>query len=453
MHSLRVRLLLLMLVVLVTTGTLAASFASRAITVRFQQYVIHRQEASRARREQMEAMLPQLLALHYFQYGSWEKIDELVQQLGELAEERVLLLDNTGRMIADSAGELAESTLTEEPDQVTPIQVADQTVGAFAVLPIEPLQTSSSEAAYIAQVNRALLWAFLAAGVIAILLTLALTRGILQRVQALTAAVQKMAQGDLKQRVQNGASDEIGQLAHAFNAMADSLAHVEQLRRNMVSDVAHELRTPLSNIRGYLEAVQDGVVEPTPLVVNSLVEESMLLNRLVEDLQELAIADAGQLTLARQSMPVPDLVDKAVQGIQGRLNGSRRLRTELDPNLPAVYIDAERIGQVLRNLLNNAVEYTPQNGAIVIGAHQVDGHVQVNVYNEGQGIAPEHLPNVFERFYRVDHSRSRATGGSGLGLAIVKQLVEAHHGRIWAESVAGSYANFIFTLPVAEGRT
>lgn len=449
MHSLRVRFLLLMLVVLVVTGALATWFASRAITERFQQYVLRRQETSKARRQQMQGMLPQILALHYFQYGTWEHIDDLLVQLGELTEERILLMDKAGRVIADSTSQVTNQAITHDPEHVTPITVMDQPVGSFAVLPLPPVGTSSSEAAYIAEVNRALLWAFLAAGVIAILLTLALTRGVLRRVRALTTAVRQMAQGELNQRVQNGAADEIGQLAHAFNGMADSLARGEQLRRNMVSDVAHELRTPLSNIRGYLEAVQDGVVEPTPAVVDSLVEESLLLNRVVDDLQELAMAEAGQLTLSPQLVSVCDLVDKAVQGVQGRVNGSRRLRAELLPNLPAVYIDAERIGQVLRNLLNNAVEYTPKNGQIVVGARQVGGQVQVNVYNEGMGIAPEHLPNVFERFYRVDHSRNRATGGSGLGLAIVKQLVEAHHGRIWAESVVGSYANFVFTLPVA----
>jgi len=287
--------------------------------------------------------------------------------------------------------------------------------------------------------------------VIAILLTLALSRGILRRVAALTTAVQKMEHGDLKQRVDNGAQDEIGKLAHAFNAMADSLARIEQLRRNMVSDVAHELRTPLSNIRGYLEALQDGVVQPTRATIDSLFEEAMLLNRLVDDLQELAIADAGQLRLARQAVSVGEIVDKAMQALQVRAHDhSVRLQTQIAPHLPCVHVDAERIGQVLRNLVGNAVEYTPPGGDVTVQAKQTDDHVQISVYNNGAGIAPEHLPYLFERFYRVDSSRTRATGGSGLGLAIVKQLVEAHGGRVWAESTAGRDATFSFTLPVEQ---
>jgi signal transduction histidine kinase len=232
--------------------------------------------------------------------------------------------------------------------------------------------------------------------------------------------------------------------------MADSLARIEHLRRNMVSDVAHELRTPLSNICGYLEAIQDGVVHPTPEVIHSLFEEAMLLNRLVNDLQELAVAEGGQLKLARQQVSVHELVDKAVCGIQGRVNGSKTIETQVEPNLPPLFVDAERIGQVLRNLLNNAVEYTSPNGMIRVAAQRADDGVQFSVFNEGVGIPPEHLPNLFERFYRVDPSRTRSTGGSGLGLAIVKNLVEAHHGRVWVESRYGSYASFYFTLPITK---
>jgi signal transduction histidine kinase len=232
--------------------------------------------------------------------------------------------------------------------------------------------------------------------------------------------------------------------------MADSLARIEQLRRNMVSDVAHELRTPLSNICGYLEAIQDNVIQPTPEAIDSLYEEALLLHRLINDLQELAVAEAGQLKLARQPVAIGDLVDKAVQVVQGRVNGSRTIRTEIAPNLPPAHVDSERIGQVLRNLLNNAVEYTPAGGNIIVSARQVRNQIQINVHNEGAGIAPAHLGNLFERFYRVDDSRTRETGGSGLGLAIVKQLVEAHGGSVWVESEPGRFANFVFTLPLGQ---
>lgn len=448
--SLRVRLLLLMLFVLVATGSLAAWLAAGAIKERFEQYLVSRQQASEARRDLLETMLPAILANHYAATGSWEAVAEAVHHFAELTDERIVVTDAQGALIADTGDDPASAPASDGTTAAIPLLVGREVVGTLRIPPLPPVRNTASERAYIAQVNRSLLIAVSVAGVLAVVLTLALSHGILSRVQALTTAVRAMAQGDLSQRVQNGTDDELGQLAHAFNSMADSLARIEQLRRNMVSDVAHELRTPLSNIRGYLEAIQDGVIQPTPEAVASLHEEAMLLNRLVNDLQELAVADAGQLRLSRQRVAIRDVVDRSVQIVQGRSNGRFAITTALAPDLPDLYIDAERIGQVLRNLLNNAVEYTPAGGAITVGGRQVNGEVQVNVYNEGAGIPPEHLPNLFERFYRVDDSRARATGGSGLGLAIVKQLVEAHGGHVWAESVPGQYANFFFSLPLNE---
>lgn len=448
MGSLRVRLLLLMLFVLVATGSLAAWLAAGAIKQRFEQYVVSRQQASEVRRDLLETMLPAILADRYQVSGSWAEVIETVEHFAELTDERIIVTDLAGMVIVDTVDDFAQAADADSASDTLPLMAGGQILGALRIPPSPQVRNTASERAFINQVNRSLLIAVSVAGLLAVVLTLALSHGILSRVQALTTAVRAMSNGDLNQRVQNGADDEIGQLAYAFNSMADSLAHIEQLRRNMVSDVAHELRTPLSNIRGYLEAIQDGVVQPSPEVVASLYEEAILLHRLINDLQELAVAEAGQLRLSRQRVAISEVVDRSVQAVQGRVNGAYAITKRLTPDLPELYIDAERIGQVLRNLLNNAVEYAPPGGAIEVGGRQVNGEVQVNVYNQGEGIPAEHLPNVFERFYRVDDSRARATGGSGLGLAIVKQLVEAHGGRVWVESVPGQYANFIFTLPV-----
>jgi signal transduction histidine kinase len=446
--SLRVRLLLLMLFVLVATGSLAAWLAAGAIKQRFEQYVVSRQQASEVRRDLLETMLPAILADRYQVSGSWAEVIETVEHFAELTDERIIVTDLAGMVIVDTVDDFAQAADADSASDTLPLMAGGQILGALRIPPSPQVRNTASERAFINQVNRSLLIAVSVAGLLAVVLTLALSHGILSRVQALTTAVRAMSNGDLNQRVQNGADDEIGQLAYAFNSMADSLAHIEQLRRNMVSDVAHELRTPLSNIRGYLEAIQDGIVQPSPEVVASLYEEAILLHRLINDLQELAVAEAGQLRLSRQRVAISEVVDRSVQAVQGRVNGAYAITKRLTPDLPELYIDAERIGQVLRNLLNNAVEYAPPGGAIEVGGRQVNGEVQVNVYNQGEGIPAEHLPNVFERFYRVDDSRARATGGSGLGLAIVKQLVEAHGGRVWVESVPGQYANFIFTLPV-----
>jgi signal transduction histidine kinase len=246
--------------------------------------------------------------------------------------------------------------------------------------------------------------------------------------------------------------DEIGELGHAFNSMADGLARLEQLRRNMTTDVAHELRTPLSNIRGYLEALQDGVTQPSPAVIDSLHDEAMLLTRLVNDLQELALAEAGQLKLVLHPT-VPEQVVSQVVDVMQPTAASKglTLRTDLQTDLPPVMADSGRMAQVLQNLVNNAMTHTPAGGQITVTARAdaPAGQVQLSVRDTGIGIAPEHLPHVFDRFYRVDQSRTRATGGAGLGLAIVKQLVEAHGGRVWAESTPDQGSTFSFTLPVA----
>jgi signal transduction histidine kinase len=289
------------------------------------------------------------------------------------------------------------------------------------------------------------------AGLAAVLLTLVLSRRILRPVEALTAAAQRMEKGDLSQRVEVHSQDEIGELARAFNAMADGLARLEELRRNMVTDVAHELRTPLSNIRGYLEALQDGVVEPKPEVIDSLHEEAMLLNRLVDDLRELTLAEAGQLKLERRPVAPADLVDRALEAARAQAEAKGiALQADLPEDLPLVDVDSQRIGQVLGNLLSNALTHTPPGGKVVVVARAKQLAVEVSVSDTGEGIPLERLPYIFERFYRADRSRSRATGGTGLGLSIAKQLVEAHGGRISVASQVGQGTTFTFTLPVAE---
>jgi signal transduction histidine kinase len=288
------------------------------------------------------------------------------------------------------------------------------------------------------------------AGFGATLLILGLSRRILAPIEALTAAAQRLEAGDLSQRVEITSHDEIGDLAHAFNAMADGLARLEELRRNLVGDVAHELRTPLSNIRGYLEAIQDGVVEPGPDIVDSLYEEAMLLHRLVDDLQELALAEAGQLRLERRPVALADVVDRAVGAVHPRAEaGGITLRVDVADDLPLVDVDPQRIGQVLRNLLDNALAHTPASGEIVVAASLAEHWIEVRVRDTGVGIAPEDLPYVFERFYRADRSRARATGGTGLGLAIARHWVEAHGGEIRVESAVGQGTCFTLTLPVA----
>jgi len=301
---------------------------------------------------------------------------------------------------------------------------------------------------FIESANNAVLVVLISAGVITLLLLAILVIPRLKTIEDLTFAAKQLANGHWDQRVSVKAADEISELARSFNAMADSLQRVERLRRTMVSDIAHELRTPLSNIQGYMEGLRDGVIAARPELFESLYQESQLLTRLVNDLQVLALADAGQLSLRRSTISLNALVKNVIVGM--REKGSNQVTIMLKPmdHLPRVYIDPDRIKQVLGNLIDNALAHTAPNGRITIEATADDHFVWLRVADTGQGITPEHLPYVFERFYRADASRTRSTGGTGIGLAIVKQLIQAHGGTVVVESKVGIGSSFTFSLPV-----
>jgi signal transduction histidine kinase len=309
----------------------------------------------------------------------------------------------------------------------------------------------------LASVNRGLLVVAVGAGAGAVLLVLGLSRRILGPVETLTKAATKMAAGSLDQRVDIASDDEIGELGQAFNQMAAGLSRQEELRRNMVTDVAHELRTPLTNIRGYLQAISDGVLEPEPEVVELLCDEAELLGDLVDDLQELSLAEAGQVVLDRQLADLGSLTTQASSAFASRAEAKGvSLTTHVPPCPVLAHVDPRRIGQVMRNVLENALIHTPPGGRIAATAQSVrrDGldepadALEISVTDTGGGIAPDDLPHVFDRFYRADRSRSRATGGAGLGLAIANQIVEAHGGHIGVESKVGSGTTFSITLPL-----
>jgi signal transduction histidine kinase len=435
-------LVALILVIAVAVGVVSV-LASWATSGQFERYVEH---GGMIRHQRFEMFL----AGHYMRNRGWSEVQPLVRQMGQITGERIVLADREGQIIADSADTLVGQTVSK--DWAEPAALILNRGVPVAAVYTNPLGRSINPQRdeFLTGINRALLLAAMVAGLAAVLLTLVLSRRILGPVEALTAAARRMESGDLSQRVEVESNDEIGELARAFNAMANGLARLEDLRRNMVTDVAHDLRTPLSNIRGYLEALQDGVVEPKREVIDSLHEEAMLLTRLVDDLQELALAEAGQLRLERQPVPPADMVNRALEAVRAQAAAKDiALQTDLPEGLPLAHVDPQRIGQVLGNLLSNALTHTPSGGSIVVAAQAMGSEIEISVRDSGEGIPAEHLPSIFERFYRVDKSRSRATGGTGLGLAIAKQLVEAHGGRIEVESEVGHGAEFTFTLPIA----
>lgn len=444
-NSLRVRLLLAIILVVLVAVTVTAVVAGRRTTGEFQRYVERGGPIPFAR-------YARFLARSYDMRWSWDAVQGEVERIGQISGMRVVVADVDGRIVADSESALIGKSAAGRW-QVPAIEIAagGRPVGFLYMIP--PTEPRESERAFLQAVNRSILFGALFAGAVAILVTLGISDRILRPIERLTAAAQRMEKGDLSVRVPVDSQDEIGKLAHAFNAMASSLAMQEQLRRNLVSDVAHELRTPLTNLRGYLEAVRDGLIQPDAGLIDNLYEETMLLNRLVSDLHELAQAEAGQLNLVRRPVRVDEVVHRVVEAFNWQVESKGlTLRVDVPADLPLADVDPERIGQVLRNLLSNAILHTPSGGEIDIIARAEGKWATVAVKDTGEGIPPEHLPFVFDRFYRVDKSRSRLTGGVGLGLAIAKQLVEAHGGEIRVQSTLGQGSIFSFTLPTAASR-
>ncbi|WTK41944.1 HAMP domain-containing histidine kinase [Streptomyces anulatus] len=292
-------------------------------------------------------------------------------------------------------------------------------------------------------------------------LVLALTVGasvfagarLVRPLHALTGAAQRMRDGEQPESVPASGDDEVGRLAAAFNDMSAHRARLEEQRKAMVSDVAHELRTPLSNIRGWLEAAQDGLADPDPAFVSSLLEEAVLLQHIIDDLQDLAAADAGVLRLHPESVGIRELLSQVAAAHQARAeNAGVTLAVTATAPGRTLRADPVRLRQAVGNLVSNAVRHTPEGGRVTLRAYaheEGDGTVLVEVADTGSGIPPEDLPHVFDRFWRAEKSRSRRTGGSGLGLAIVRKLVEAHGGTVDATSVEGEGSTFVLRLPGA----
>nr|WP_055504352.1 ATP-binding protein [Nonomuraea pusilla] len=266
-------------------------------------------------------------------------------------------------------------------------------------------------------------------------------------VNALTHAARRMRDGDSSARVRIRTTGEISELATAFNEMSEHLQRMEEQRKAMVSDVSHELRTPLSNLRGWLEAAQDGVAELDPALIASLVEEILLLQHIVDDLQDLALADAGRLYLHLEPVCLGDLLDQVTTAHRGRAEAAGLTLTTEVTGAPTLIAAPVRLRQAIGNLVTNSLRYTPPGGHITLSARQDGDHVIIEVTDTGIGIRAEHLPHVFDRFWRAEKSRNRRTGGSGLGLAIVRDLAEAHGGTATVTSTPGVRTTFTLRLP------
>ena len=395
-----------------------------------------------------------LLARHYFRNRGWDNLQRTVEQAASTTGRRIIVEDAHGAVVADSHPDSGEaSTGDAARSQTIPIERNGRLLGQVTLVPGESTGTIREPAIsrLASGVNRALLLTGLAAGLVGVLLVWLMSRRVLSPVRTLGAAAQKLGQGDLAQRVPTSVPGELGQLAHTFNIMASNLQEAEKRRRNLVADVAHELRTPLSNIQGYLEAVKDGLLQPNSATIDIIHQQVLHLVSLVEDLRVLALAESGSLRLDYQSVAPRELLEQTAEAFRARA-GTKGVELVLDlpRQLPRVEMDRTRMTQVVGNLLENAILHSPEGSVVTISARAPDTEtLRLSVADQGRGIDPEVLPQIFDRFYRVDPSRARATGGSGLGLTIAKQLVEAHQGTIGVESKVGKGSCFYVELPLS----
>jgi len=436
--------------------------------------------------------LAPVLADYYAQNGSWQNVNGVLQDglvsidpsgmmmgngqgpgrgLGFRAGagmmgQRLILVDRQGIVVGDTQNEwIGKQISPSEMKNGEQVTVNNDQVGTLLVTPNNIAGAGTPAGEFLVSVKQSIVTSVVFAGIIAMILGAVLFFQITAPLRELKKAAVSIAHGDLNQRVAIHSHDELGELGQAFNHMAESLADAEMQRQHLVADVAHELRTPLAAIQATLEGMQDGVLPLDDEQVAALHSETMLLNRLVGDLRLLSLAEAGQLKLELSDTDLGDLIQQVVDRIKSQANQKNiTLETNIPDHLPGIKVDSDRITQVLNNLIGNALRYTPEGGTITIWAELLAGipqSIQVSVTDSGPGIDSEALPRVFDRFYRGDKSRTRASGGSGLGLAIVKQLVETHGGVVEAASPVfqsgdqpayGTQISFRLPLPPSPGK-
>ena len=423
---------------------------NRAVSGSFQDYVEDQQSARLQRAES-------ILSRYYDSRREWVGVAVTLRSISDLMGERLVLADAQGRVVADSLEALVgEDARDDWRGKRVSVRSHEFAVGTLYINPavggLPPADPRGQ--LFLAALGSYLAWAVAVGLLAATALSVGLARWLAGPLEALTNAARRMERGQLQQRIDTSVGGEVGALADAFNSLATSLARVERLRQNMVTDIAHELRTPLSSIRGYLEAIQDGVVEPNRETLDTVHRELMQLTRLVDDLQELSLAEARQLQLDREEVDVAELVDWEVRAFRPQ---AAARQVELDVavvgSIPRLELDPGRISQVLGNILRNALAHTPSGGRVRVDVARAAGQVTIGIDDTGPGIAPADLEHIFERFYRADRARSRRAGelarGTGLGLTIARELVRAHGGSISAKSTLGRGTRFQISLPIS----
>jgi signal transduction histidine kinase len=457
MRSLYLKLGAALLLIVVVSVGLTAYLANVSTGREFQSYV---QQGSTMYARSVSESLSQF----YTQHKDWSGIQDVLLGLLRPSGDRLLVTNSAGIIIGDTN----TSWLGKNVNELglaggTPILSSGQNVGTLFTLTAGSTVgrgfmggrggsgtiTTSPEQNFLKGINNSLIIAGLIAAALALVLGLFLTRQILKPIRVLTIGARRIASGDLKYRADISSKDEIGMLAQSFNSMASGLERGEEARRQLNADIAHELRTPLTIIEGTVDGILDGVFQPDMERLSAVKEQTGLLTRLISDMRELSLIESGQMKLEIKTVDLADLVRRKMSQIEAPAHEKDiHLNFSASDNLSEVQADPARIEQVLSNLFTNAIRHTPRGGTITTTVIRKDNSgILLSVKDTGEGISAENLPHIFERFYRVDNSRTRSGGGTGLGLAIVKQMVEAHGGKAWAESKPGKGSTFYVSLP------
>ena len=370
-------------------------------------------------------------------------------QGGDLMEE-VAAVSWTSEVTEASAAASAQATATPQAVQTMPVYANGQQVGTLVVLSHNvPAAAVASSDRFFDRLRLALLVGGFTGLILAVVLATLLVAGITRPLRRLTDAARRIASGDFSQRVAVTSPSEAAELASSFNRMAETLERDQETRRRLLADIVHELRTPLSVIQGTAQGFLDGVIAADAAHAGIIRDEASLLNKLITDLRDIALAESGELRLEKRPANLAALARQAARTVQPRATEKGvELEVVAPDGLPLALVDSDRTLQIVGNLLENALRHTPAGGRVTMGlSGPQDGLLALQVADTGEGIPPDHLPHVFERFYRADPARP--AGGTGLGLAIVKQLTEAQGGSVRVESSSGRGSVFTVTFPAS----
>jgi two-component system, OmpR family, sensor histidine kinase BaeS len=404
---------------------------------------------------------------YYSRFNTWDGAQELIfnrmgmgknrpgMLMADLSEnERIILGNPSGIIVVDSketgVGKAASTELSSVAF-VSDIEINGKKVGTIWLEAEPPSTFKTLEGVFLSSVNQSVFLSGLTALIIAFFLAIYFSTTLSKPIKELTEAAKRISMGDFNHMVKSESKNEIGLLASAFNKMVINLNKNEHLRRSLVADVAHELRTPLSILRGNLESILAGITEVKEENVALLYDEVLRMSYLVHDLQELSQAEAGQLKLNKKMVDIVSLTNKVISFFQLEAEAKNiQLSIVVKSKIPEIEIDPIRIEQVIGNLVSNAIRYSTNNETIKVDFQFINQQIIVKVIDSGEGISPEELPYIFERFYRSDKARSRVSGGIGLGLAIAKGFVEMHGGTIEAANNQEKGSTFKFSLTLKE---